>query len=123
MLHVAHIRHLQEASKFADALVVGVTKDAFVGKGRGRPVIPEAERLEMIKSLKCVAGAALCDDSLEALKWWRPSVFVKGADYIEKGLLDDEVEYCKANNIEIRHTKPNPQTTSAIIERIKCLRS
>ena len=119
LFHVAHLRHLQEARTFGALLVVGVTEDAGVGKGNGRPVIPQDERLEIIRWLTFVHEAQLCKDSLEALDYWKPQVFVKGSDYLEKGLLPAEIEYCKAHDIEIRHTKPNPQTTSGIIERIR----
>lgn len=118
LLHVAHVRHLQQAARSGERLVVGVTRDKYVGK-RGRPIIPEAERLEMVKSLGCVYDAALCDDSLDALNQWEPQVFCKGSDYNEKGLLDAEIEYCRAHRINILFTDPNPLTTTAIIARIR----
>lgn len=121
LLHVAHKRHLEQAAKFGEFLVVGVTKDKHVGKGPGRPVIKEDERLEMVKALKCVAAAELCRDSLEALRRWKPDVFCKGGDYKEKGLLAEERLYCMENGIEIRFTDPNPQTTSALVRKIKCV--
>lgn len=120
ILHVAHLRHLQEARAMGSLLVVGVTNDEGVGKGLGRPVIGEEERLEMIRGLACVYQAELCRDSIEALEWWGPNVFCKGSDR-STGLLPEETQYCEKNGIEIRFTKPNPQTTSKIIERIKCL--
>ena len=118
LIHVAHKRHLEQASKWGD-LVVGVTKDSGVNKP-GRPIIKESERLEMVKALKFVSDARLCFDSLDALKQWHPDIFVKGADYRKKGLLDSEIEFCKQNGIEIRFTDPNPQTTTGIVEDIKC---
>lgn len=119
LLHVAHVRHLKEASGLGE-LVVGVTRDQYVGKN-GRPIISEAERLELVKSLKFVSDAKLCNDSIDALIMFEPDIFCKGADYRKKGLLDSEIEYCKSHGIEIRFTKPNPQTTTQIIERIRCL--
>ena len=118
LLHVAHKRHLEEASKWG-RVVVGVTKDACVGKPE-RPIIPQKERLEMVRSLSFVSDAALCGNSLEALRVWKPDVFCKGHDYLKKGLLREEIAYCKRHKIQIVHTKENPQTTSNIIERIKC---
>jgi cytidyltransferase-like protein len=116
LFHVGHLRYLEQASQWGD-VVVGVTMDAFVKKP-GRPIIPQDERLELVKSLKCVADARLCLDSLDALAEWQPDIFVKGSDYRKKGLLDSEMEFCKRNLIEIRFTNPNPQTTTGIIERI-----
>lgn len=105
-----------------DYLVVGVTTDAGVGK-KGRPITPQDERLELVKAIRWVSAAALHDDSLQALAKWKPEVYVKGHDYlagVKKGLLKKEIEYCIAHGIEIAHTKKNPQTTTRIIERIKC---
>lgn len=121
LFHVAHLRHLQEARAFGSLLVVGVTEDAGVRKGTGRPVIPQDERIEIVRWLTFVYEAKLFKDSMEALEYWKPQVFVKGADYLAKGLLPEEIEYCKAHKVEIKYTKPNPQTTSGIIERIKCV--
>lgn len=99
-------------------MIVGVTRDEFVGKP-GRPIIPEAERLEMVQALSCVGGAFLCDDSIQALRLWEPDIFVKGHDYEKKGLLPAEKVFCREKNVEIRLTTHNPQTTTKIIERIK----
>ena len=116
LLHVGHLRHLTEARKMGDRLVVGVTMDRYVGKP-GRPVITENERLEMVDSLRCVSASGLCIDSLDALRVWKPDIFVKGHDYVDKGLLPEEIKYCRENNIEVRFTHANAQTTTGIIDR------
>ena len=121
LFHLAHLRHLQEARSIGDYLVVGVTTDAGVGKP-GRPIRPQDERLEIVKAIRWVSAAALHADSIEALEKWKPQVFVKGHDYlagVKKGLLKREIDYCIAHGIQIAHTKPHPQTTTGIIERIK----
>lgn len=119
LLHTSHVRHLQEARSFGTLLVVGVTRDKCVKKGNGRPIFSAEERIEMIRALSCVYQAELCDNSIEALEFFKPQIFCKGADYLVKGLLSQEVEFCKANGIEIKHTSPNPITTTSIIERIR----
>jgi cytidyltransferase-like protein len=121
LIHVAHKRHLEQASQWG-TLVVGVTKDSGVNK-KGRPIIPEMERLEMVKALKSVADGSLCFDSIDALRTWEPDIFVKGSDYRKKGLLDSELAYCKQHGIEVRFTNPNPQTTTGIIEDICSLQT
>ena len=120
LLHVAHIEHLSEARGMGEWLVVGVTRDSGVGKGHGRPVIPEDERAECVVALYCVSQVILCDDSIDALERIKPHVFCKGSDYLKKGLLDSELKFCHENGVDIRYTKPHPRTTSSIIERIKC---
>ena len=119
LLHPAHIRHLEEARRMGDYLVVGLTMDAYVGKGAARPIYDEWERREMLQALRCVAAVSMVKDSLQALKMWKPQIFVKGADRKKIGLLPAELAYCKTHRIEIRFTKPNPLHTAAIIERIR----
>ena len=118
LLHIAHIRHLEEARCMGDYLVVSLTMDKYVGK-EGRPVILEMERKEMLESLRCVSAVTLCKDSLEALEHWKPTIFCKGFDRQKTGLLESEIRYCAANGIEIRHTRENKLHTSDIIERIR----
>jgi D-glycero-beta-D-manno-heptose 1-phosphate adenylyltransferase len=87
LLHVGHLRYLRQARHFADVLVVGVNADAVVGKP-GRPLIPEAERAELVAALEPVDYAVIfatpTADSL--LRELRPDVYVKGADYSEATL-------------------------------------
>ena len=118
LFHIGHLRHLQEARSLGDMLVVGVTMDEYVDKP-GRPIIPAVERLELMKSLRCVSAAALVRDSVEALHLWKPHIYVKGHDYIAKGLLNAEHEACAKYHTVIRHTKEQKQTTTKIIERIR----
>ena len=118
MFHVAHLRHLKEAATWG-TLVVGVTADSHVNKP-GRPIIPHRERLEIVKSLRCVSQAQVCLGSMDALREWEPDIFVKGDDYRKKGLLDEEIDFCRKHGIKVRFTKENPQTTTGIIQR--CLK-
>lgn len=118
LLHHGHLAHLKEARMMGDYLVVGLTMDAHVGKP-GRPIPTYEERAEILKELRCVAAVSACKNAVDAILSWKPSVFVKGGDYAEKGLLKEEVEACKMVGAEIRHTKYVPITTTGIIERIK----
>jgi len=96
LLHVGHVRYLQGAKALADVLVVAVNSDASTRayKGPGRPVIPEAERAELVAALACVDLVTIFDDAdvrgiLRALK---PEVHVKGTDYTEASVPErDEV--------------------------------
>jgi rfaE bifunctional protein nucleotidyltransferase chain/domain len=85
LLHVGHVRYLQGAAAEADRLIVAVNTDRSVAslKGRGRPVLPEADRAELVSALRGVDYVVLFDDPtagrlLEAL---RPDVHCKGTDY------------------------------------------
>ena len=56
LLHVGHVRYLQDASREADVLVVGVNSDdsARARKGEGRPVTNERERAELVSAIRGV---------------------------------------------------------------------
>ena len=51
LLHLGHIRHLQEAKAQGDYLVVSVTADTHVRKGVGRPVFTAIQRAEALEAL------------------------------------------------------------------------
>lgn len=116
LLHPGHVRHLEEARRMGDFLVVGITMDRYVGK-RGRPIHTQEERLDMVKALRCVNAASLCKDSLEALVQWKPDIFVKGPDYRKRPLL--ERHYCARQVIRIAFTSAKPYSTTKMIARIK----
>jgi rfaE bifunctional protein nucleotidyltransferase chain/domain len=87
LLHVGHLRYLRQARLAGDILVVGVNADAAVHKP-GRPLVPEAERAELIAALEPVDYAVIFGESTAdtLLRAVRPDVYVKGADYSETTL-------------------------------------
>ena len=56
VLHVGHARYLEGASREANRLVVGVNDDASVRalKGSGRPIMPAADRAELVAAFGVV---------------------------------------------------------------------
>jgi rfaE bifunctional protein nucleotidyltransferase chain/domain len=89
VLHVGHVRYLQEARGLGDALIVGLNSDASTRaiKGAQRPLVPQSERAELLEALRCVDAVVAfeeptADALLEALK---PDVYVKGGDYAGDG--------------------------------------
>ena len=121
LLHVGHIRHLQEARGYGDFLAVSLTTDAAIKREKGddRPVIDERERMEMLQALDCVSDVSLDGTWHEAMDKWKPLIFAKGSD-AKDSVPTELVQYCAKHGITILHTKPNPQTTSWIIDRIRC---
>lgn len=85
LLHLGHIRHLQEARQQGDRLVVSVTSDQYVRKGVGRPVFTATQRVEALKALGCVDEVIVNDapDAVPVIAQVKPAVFVKGADYAD----------------------------------------
>src|SRR3990167_3597394 len=121
LFHVAHLRYLQQARAMGDYLIVSVTMDKFVDKGEGRPIIPEAERLEIVQGLSCVDEARLYRDGVDAMRELKPDIFCKGDDWKQRGLPAEITDFCASNGIKIAFTNPNPHvTTGKVIERLKC---
>lgn len=119
LLHIGHIRHLEEARKLGDYLVVAVTMDEYVGKGKGRPIETLDERMEKLRALRIVSAVSASKSGLDALQHWRPNVFCKGIDYSYKGIILEEERFCRENKIKVIYTKAEKHSTGDIIERIK----
>jgi D-glycero-beta-D-manno-heptose 1-phosphate adenylyltransferase len=85
LFHVGHLRYLVGAKAEADLLVVAVNSDVSTraNKGPTRPVVPEAERAEILEALACVDHVVLFDskDVVPVIRALRPDVQVKGTDY------------------------------------------
>jgi len=85
LLHAGHIRMLTSARALGDRLVVLLNDDASVRrtKGSGRPLVPVAERAELLRALTAVDEVVIFgeDTPVRALREIRPDVFVKGGDY------------------------------------------
>lgn len=85
LLHVGHVRSLEEAATLGGVLVVAVNSDRGVrlAKGAGRPVVPERERAELVAALGCVDHVLVFDDPTvdRLLELLRPDVHAKGRDY------------------------------------------
>ena len=87
LLHVGHVRYLTAARALGDVLFVGLNSDAAVSrlKGPGRPLVPAAERAELLSALRAVDHVVVFDedtaDRLVALV--RPAIHAKGTDYTD----------------------------------------
>ena len=84
LLHMGHLRHLEEARSYGDCLVVSITPDRFVNKGPGRPVFEELMRAEMLAAMSSVDWVVINDQpTAEAMiETVRPHSYVKGPDYV-----------------------------------------
>lgn len=95
VLHVGHIRYLEGARQQGDVLVVGVNSDRSVRqlKGKGRPVLPEDARAELLAAMEAVDYVVIFDDETaeNILRDLRPDVHCKGTDYTEATVPEREV--------------------------------
>jgi len=85
LLHVGHVRSLEEARGMGDRLVVGVNADARVRelKGEGRPVLPARQRAELVGALACTDWVFAFAESTprRSIDAIRPDVYAKGGDW------------------------------------------
>ena len=122
ILHVGHVRSLADARSRGDLLLVAVNSDASIrrNKGPGRPVGPEAERVEVLCALSCVDLVTVFDDPTVdgLLRLLRPQVHAKGRDYTAENL--PERETVKEIGAEIAIVgDPKDHATSDLLERIR----
>jgi len=85
LFHAGHIRYLAGAKRLGGFLVVGINSDRQVRelKGKGRPFTSEAERAEIISSLRFVDAVTIFDEPTveELIFAIRPDIHAKGTDY------------------------------------------
>ena len=121
ILHIGHIRCLEEAKKLGDILVVALNGDRSVRsiKGPSRPFIPEAERAEVLSALACVDYVVIFDepDPLELISFLKPNILVKGGDWTPETTIGREVVE-KAGGKVVIIPQIQGASTSGIIDRI-----
>ncbi len=95
MLHVGHLRYLAAAKELGDRLVTAVNSDVSVRsyKDSRRPILPEAERMEILSHLAMVDRVVLFDETTVAplLTALRPAIHAKGTDYTPETVPEREV--------------------------------
>lgn len=94
IIHVGHVRYLKEAKALGDVLVIGLNSDYSVkGLKPGRPIIPEAQRAEVLASLEMVDLVTIFneDTPYELIKHIRPDVLVKGGDWKKEDIVGSDL--------------------------------
>jgi rfaE bifunctional protein nucleotidyltransferase chain/domain len=120
LLHVGHLKYLTQARALGDFLWVGLNGDASVRelKGPGRPLVPEADRAELLAAWR-VVDAVTIFSAVRATAFLRavqPDIYVKGGDYTVASLNAEEAAAltdCHAQ-IEIVGLVPGKSTTSLV---------
>ena len=85
LIHLGHVRYLQEARTRGDFLVLGLNSDASACrlKGPGRPYVPELERAEILAALSCIDYVTIFDEPTAGplVALLQPAIYIKGGDY------------------------------------------
>ncbi len=121
LLHRGHVRLLERARAEGDALVVGLNSDASVQrlKGAGRPLVPQADRAEVLAALECVDAVTLFEEDTprELIAALLPDVLVKGGDWAPDKIVGrQEVEAAGGKVVVVPYVEG--YSTTALIERL-----
>lgn len=121
LLHVGHIRYLEGAAAEADCLVVAVNDDAAVAalKGSGRPIMPCADRAEIVAALRMVDYVTTFSEPTVSalLETLRPDVHCKGTDYTLESVPErDSVRAYGGRTVIVGD--PKAHSTRDLVERI-----
>jgi rfaE bifunctional protein nucleotidyltransferase chain/domain len=121
LLHVGHVRYLREARTLGDVLFVGVNSDRAVRrlKGPGRPLMPEAERAEIVAALAAVDHVVVFDDDTadRLVERLRPHVHAKGTDYTEASVPEAATVRAAGGQVRIAGD-PKEHSTRDLIARV-----
>ncbi len=105
LLHAGHIRYLTDARKQGDLLVVGLNGDESVGKlkGKGRPILPQSDRAELVGALACVDHIIIFEELTAAnlLDELRPHIHCKGTDYTTETVPEKETGLAYGGEVRI----------------------
>jgi D-glycero-beta-D-manno-heptose 1-phosphate adenylyltransferase len=85
LLHLGHVRYLQEARSLGDFLVLGLNSDESTRqlKGGGRPLVPQEERADILSALSCVDYVTIFGETIASslVSLLQPAIYAKGGDY------------------------------------------
>jgi rfaE bifunctional protein nucleotidyltransferase chain/domain len=115
VLHVGHVRYLHAARELGGKLIVAVNADASVRalKGEGRPVMPAAERAEILASLEDVDAVLVFPepDVRAIIREIHPDFHAKGTDYTADTVPERaEVEACGGRVVIVGDPKNHSAT-------------
>jgi rfaE bifunctional protein nucleotidyltransferase chain/domain len=127
ILHAGHTRYLREARKLGDTLILALNSDSSVRsiKGPMRPIVPEAERAEVVAALDSVDYVTVFDEltPLELIEFLRPDVIVKGGDWAEKDIVGAEAVRKWGGRVAIMPEIEGASTTNIIDKVLQAYRS
>jgi D-beta-D-heptose 7-phosphate kinase/D-beta-D-heptose 1-phosphate adenosyltransferase len=123
LMHIGHTRYLQAARALGDVLVVGVNSDASVrtlDKAPDRPIVPEAQRAEVLAALGCVDYVVIFDESdpLQLITAVQPDVLVKGGDWVIDQIVGREIVETRGGVVRTIPLVPGLSTTG-LLQRIR----
>ena len=127
LLHVGHVRYLHGAKALGGKLVVAVNSDESVRvlKGPGRPILPEAERAEIVAALADVDAVTIFaePDVRAIIREIRPDIQAKGTDYTAESVPERDTVLEYGGRVEIVGDPKHHSTTEVIRSRFSTRQS
>ena len=123
ILHLGHVRYLQQARTLGAALVVGINSDrsvAELGKGSDRPVNPLQDRAEVLAALSCVDLVVPFEEPTpqRLIEQIAPDVLVKGGDWRAENIVGGDWVVARGGQVVSLPLTPGRSTTR-LLERIR----
>ncbi len=123
LMHIGHIRYLQAARNLGDVLVVGVNSDSSVrtlDKGTDRPIVPDAQRAEVLAALACVDYVVIFPepDPGTLIATLQPDILVKGGDWPVDRIVGRETVEARGGRVQTIPLVPGVSTTT-LVQRIR----
>ena len=118
LLHVGHARYLAAARRLGKTLIVGLNADASVRriKGPKRPIVPQAQRAEMLLALGCVDHVVLFGDEtpFRLISTLKPDFLVKGADWAADDIVGADIVRAAGGRVVRIRIAPGWSSTNLI---------
>ena len=118
LLHPGHVRYLKAARALGDALIVAINSDRSVraNKGADRPIVPEADRAEVLLALACVDAVTIFDEETPhaIVSRIQPDVLVKGADWAADNIVGRDIVEGRGGRVVRVHLSPGFSTTELV---------
>jgi rfaE bifunctional protein nucleotidyltransferase chain/domain len=122
LLHLGHIRSLEEASRLGDRMIVAINSDASIRRAKGptRPVVSARQRMELVAALACVDWVVgfSADTPLRLIRRLRPDVLAKGGDWALEEIVGADLIQSWGGRVSRLRVVPGERSTD-LIERIR----
>lgn len=119
IIHIGHVRYLNEAKRLGDILIVGINSDSSVKRlKKDRPIVKADQRAEVVANLKMVDYVTIFEEDTpyELIRYIMPDILVKGGDWKREDIVGSDL-------VKETYSLPFVEgiSTTVIIERILSL--
>lgn len=125
ILHFGHAIHFNQAKRKGDILVVSITKDKFISKGKNRPIFTHKERAYLLSQLSSISYVTINNkpSSEDVIDIVKPNFYIKGNDYAPKidkynKNFDIEKKLVEKNGGKVIYTKGKSSSSTFVIKKL-----